>query len=1305
MTKQKRKGYELGCRLAQGPRQAAPCQAAGVKSYDGKTYKQNRKHQGRWSKKNKKKANTQVDLNILQLNISGISNKKTELARLLNSKKIHIALIQESQHSNADVHLAGYTPYTCKCQNCRGIITYIRNDLTAECENLAQKDSNDIQKTTLWFQNKKFIIYNIYSPPPTTCKIDELQETVYHNTIIAGDFNGHSPQWGYNDTNRTGTYLEELHENTNLVIKQNASSVPTLLHRAHKTLSRPDLTIVSSDLDSCCEIEVLHDVGSDHRPIALTIHTKQKTAPQQRRARWNFQKANWAEFLTSSEKEFSKLDFSQEQNEIDTFERTFSSIVLEASKQHIPRGNRKNYKPFWNQDLQIAVTKRREARAKLEAHNTSSNKIAFNKASAVVKRTTLLAKREKWHQTCSTLDLRKDGRKAWTLLNNLSNKNGKTNPKPMQEGETEKKRSEILNKFFSNINKSRTDKAHDKEMLQELKWREKTKITVASIFTDQLTIEELDIALKTLKTKKSPGPDKIHNEMLQHLGPIGKGVLLHLFNTSWKLGKVPKAWKNAHITPILKKDKDPKEPKSFRPISLTSCVGKVCEKIVNRRLYWWLEDSGYLSEDQAGFRAKCRTEDHLFRLCQNIQDGYQESLHTTAVFIDLQQAYDRVWRKGLLLKMLRQKIKGNLYNWIKGFLSERTIQTRINSSLSSKRVLEDGLPQGSALSCTLFLIYINDMTQNIKSQKALYADDLVIWHTGKYSRQSARHLNQDLEKISAYGKQWKVTINPTKTVYSIFSLSPKEIKQKLDIRINDQSAKKEDEPTYLGVQLDSRLTMKKHAENLKKKASKRLSLLKRLASTNWGSDLSTLRSLYIGYIRSVLDYNQCLLLSSSQTTQTAIDRIQNNALRFICGGMRSTPTSACEIQSNVEPLSLRREKATLELKERCHRMPETNANKRLVTNWKCNNRLKYKSVLGHAQDLQQKCYLPDNRSITKRVSEIPPQKKIILPEINLKLNDESLTKKTDITKLKEAAEKTIASFPDSWIHIYTDGSAFKATVNAGYGALICFPDGSAKELSAACGSTCSNYEAELLGIQAALTFLKTTFQNNPSILTNTVIFTDARSALQAIESTNSSTEVTQILHLFQDLFTDHRARLVCQWIPSHINLPGNEKADRLAKQGSSAEQQERPISQQTAKMIIKQNYREEWMNQWARGTTGRSVFQHQSQVKRNDPIYNLPRKEQSIIFRLRTQHIPLNSHLNRINPEHLSLCMLCDEPLETVEHVLFRCPKLKDIRQQLLPPLPTISNTLYSTTEQLMNTAKFLIMATGRRAKTQKPLD
>ena len=1156
---------------------------------------------------------------------------------------------------------------------------------------------------TAWFKERKYTIYNVYSPPTSTCTINDLQDTTYSKTILAGDFNGHSPQWGYNDTNSTGQFLEDLNECTNLIITQDVNSPPTLLHRVHGTLSRPDLTIVSSDPELRLISQVLSGIGSDHKPILTSLKEYEQNLNHEIKPRWNFKKGDWEKFKEDVDEKCNKI-ILEEQN-VDSLNNLFCDIVVQASKDNIPRGSFKKLKPFWNKEIQEAVKTRHEARKKLENFNTLENKKAYNKASAVVRQITQTAKRNVWRDTCSKLDLRRDGRKAWTLLQNISGKKRKTNPVPMPNGETDQKRAEKLNKHFANVNKTRTDKIKDKPKLKELKDKERMIAKPPTIFTEKFTMNELESVLKILKKKKSPGPDKIHNEMLQNLGTQGKRVLLHLLNLTWTSGKLPNTWKNAIVTPILKDNKDPKEPSSYRPISLTSCVGKVGERIVNNRLYWWLEQSKTLTENQAGFRAKSRTEDQLFRFCQNIQDGFQNGMHTTAVFIDLQQAYDRIWKMGLLLKMQRLGITDNMYRWVKGFLQDRTVQTKLNNSLSSKRSVEDGLPQGSPLSCTLFLIYINDMVENIRSQTALYADDLVIWYTGKYTLQNARYLNLDLDKLNQHCKEWKIDINKNKTTYSIFTLSPKSQKQVLNIRIDDHQLAKEDNPKYLGIQLDSRLTMNKHVSNLKLKCSRRLSLLKKLTTSKWGADLETTRSLYIGYIRSVLEYCQCLIISSSNTTQAVLDRIQNNALRLICGGMKSSPISACEIMTNIEPLQIRRKKAVLDLHERCLRMPDSNPAKKLVMSWKPKTRLKHKSILHHVQELKTRCYLPDDRVEQKRVSNIPPHANIDKPEIKPHLFDPNINKSSNILELKRNAEATILNYPDTWIHVFTDGSAFKGTVNAGYGVLIQHPEGNKHEISAACGSFCSNYEAELTAIKAACNYLMDSFKTAPLTISDVVIFSDSKASLQAIDRKSNCALIEEILQSIDEIKYTFKNNVVLQWIPGHTDLPGNDHADKLAKKGSTLCQPEIAAEYTTAKHIIQQNFKEEWMNCWAKGMTGRVVYSHMNTINPKDKLKDLPRKEQSIIFQLRTQHAPINMHLNKINPQHPPMCSLCEYPYETVEHLLLHCPKLKDIRQKFLPTPPDITNTLYSSRDQLFNTALFYSMAQGRRASVQQPLD
>ncbi|CAG5135410.1 unnamed protein product [Candidula unifasciata] len=174
---------------------------------------------------------------------------------------------------------------------------------------LSTSHPTDVQKITIWHNGSKYTIYNVYSPPQTTCNIPELYKTQYHKTLLVGDFNGHSPRWGYPDYNSTGKYIEDTCETTNLLVLQDTESTPTLLHRAHLSLSRPDLTICSSDLADASYPQVLDDIGSDHKPILTTVSTTPKLRFKQR-TRWNFRKANWKLFQETSDCLLGRIDNS-----------------------------------------------------------------------------------------------------------------------------------------------------------------------------------------------------------------------------------------------------------------------------------------------------------------------------------------------------------------------------------------------------------------------------------------------------------------------------------------------------------------------------------------------------------------------------------------------------------------------------------------------------------------------------------------------------------------------------------------------------------------------------------------------------------------------------------------------------------------------------------------------------------------------------------------------------------------------------------------------------------------------------------
>ena len=1232
-------------------------------------------------------------INIFQINTDGIQGKKEELKKALIDNDVRIALIQETQLPKTEsFRIPGYTTYKCECSiKCRGILSLIRNDTQAEVENIPSGDI-DIQKVTAWFENTKYTFYNIYWPNYSKTELP-FAEATFKRCILAGDFNAHMPILGYPDYNFRGREVEDLLNSSNLILEQDMDSAPTLLHKRHGTNSKPDLSIISADIYEQTTVEVMDGMGSDHDPLLIKIK-KQKKSEAKRKTFWNYRKAQWLKYARATDEGFEKIDIAN--NNIDKVSTDICQAISTAAKQTIPRGSFKKYKPFWSQDLQTAINERQKARKAMKQNPSTENRINYNRCTAKVRLLTKTGKRTSWRETCSKLDLNKEGKKAWGLLHNLEGSKRRENPKPLNSDDgkifDEKQKANHLNKFLAGVSKSVRRKVLDKALWSLHKKKQKAPSCSDQPFEQEFSIQELNRAIKRAAPKKAPGPDKVTNEMIAHLGDLAKLKLLQYINRTWNEGQLPAAWRTAKVTPVLKKGKPAGKPQSYRPISLTSCLGKVTERMINTRLYHWLEKNKILNDTQAGFRKGSRTEDQLFRFVQSTMDGFQQGKHTAAVFIDLQQAYDRVWRKGLLIKMRNMGIHGKMLQWIHAFLTNRTIQTTIDGATSSHLTLEEGLPQGSALSCTLFLIFINDLPPLLNVSKALFADDLVIWVTEKYHILARAKLRRALSLLACYCNMWKLKINSQKTVYSIFSRSHVIAAKNLNLSIDGEPLQKVDNPCYLGVTLDRQMTMKPFLDSLKNKASKRLRLVKRLATTTWGADKMTLRQMYLGYIRSALEYAQPIQTAASESNTDSLDKIQNQALRLVCGGMRSTPTAALEIDANVEPLRLRRERAVMQSVERYRRLDEDHPNRILVDTWTPINRLKQESPMHVAKQLENSNHLPNERQQEHKFSLIDPWTNLKVPHIKSNLLDPKVDKTSNPTILRLSALETIYSYPSSAIHAYTDGSAFKGTTFAGFGVYLKFPDGTSFDFSDACGRTCSNYEAEIKAIRTAIELAHQSFDLNEHAPNDLIIFTDSKSALQAMENMQSNTnnEMINLIKASHNLLSSYDVQITMQWIPGHTSIPGNEHADKLAKEGASKEQTDKPCDNNTVKQILKNNFKEKWLISWATGQTGRIMYQEMNKPNPHDSINTLSRKEQCTIFQLRTGHNKLNAHLNRINPQIAPVCRGCGYPYETVSHVLFDCERMKNHRKDLLPTQPSISNVLYSTKAQLENTVKFV---------------
>ena len=249
-------------------------------------------------------------------------------------------------------------------------------------------------------------------------------------------------------------------------------------------------------------------------------------------------------------------------------------------------------------------------------------------------------------------------------------------------------------------------------------------------YNEEFNLQELKDAISDTNIS-SPGHDKISYSMFRHMSDKTLSIFLLFINKMWFSQVFPSSWKHSIIIPCYKHGKDPSDPLSYRPIALTSNLNKIVEKMVNNRLKWYLEKNNLYSCTQSGFRKNRNCIEQCIRLENDIHKSFVRKHITIGVFIDFQKAFDMLWKHGLLKKMTKLGIKGNLLAYINNFLSDRTLQVRINSTLSEINFVENGTPQGSCISPTLFNIMVNDLSDSIKfCEISQFADDGAIWNKG-----------------------------------------------------------------------------------------------------------------------------------------------------------------------------------------------------------------------------------------------------------------------------------------------------------------------------------------------------------------------------------------------------------------------------------------------------------------------------------------------------------------------------------------------------------------------------------------------
>ena len=332
------------------------------------------------------------------------------------------------------------------------------------------------------------------------------------------------------------------------------------------------------------------------------------------------------------------------------------------------------------------------------------------------------------------------------------------------------------------------------------------------------------------------------------------------------------------------------------------------EKIIFNRIYNFISEENLLNHNQSGFRPSDSCVNQLLSITHKTFEAFDcnPTLEVRSVFLDISRAFDKVWHEGLLYKLKSMGISGELHKLLENYLSGRFQRVVLNGQTSSWRPVLAGVPQGSILGPLLFLFYINDLPNELKSNVKLFADDTSLFTYVKDKNESADVLNNDLLLISKWAYDWKMFFNPDpkKPAHEVIFSRKKQSQSNPAISLNNIHVERASYQKHLGIILDEKLNFKQHIDDAILKFNKGVSVIKKLRH---GLPRKSIITIYKAFLRPLIDYGDIIYdQPQNESFCKKLESVQYKAALAITGAIQGTSREKIYLELGLESLKNRR---------------------------------------------------------------------------------------------------------------------------------------------------------------------------------------------------------------------------------------------------------------------------------------------------------------------------------------------------------------------------------------------------------------